>query len=205
MTEQKKDTSEDFVGYCVLNSTQRPAERKACGFQGTYHTKYDAAYGVRLFLNVCAYLKAKRKQQGTIELEYEEPFGEWQESRGCEEFHWFDFECPSIISQPNSHDCGLAVVANIMAFIKHLKEVPFMQRIVTRRIVDYEICYALDVNIYSLEPFWTNLMKDARQCGTILLDSGDLLKHMRKEFIEIVDETAKESQKDQGHYEEVQR
>jgi hypothetical protein len=93
-----------------------------------------------------------------------------------------------------------------MAFIKHLKEVPFMQRNLTRRIgVDYEMRYALDVNIYSLEPFWTNLMKDARRCGTVLLDSGDLLKHMRKEFIEIVDETAKESQKDQGHYEEVQR
>jgi hypothetical protein len=87
MAEQKKDTSEDFVGYCVLNSTQRPGETNARGFQGTYHTKYDdAAYGVRLFLNICAsYLKAKRKFQGTIELEYEEPFGEWQESRSSEE------------------------------------------------------------------------------------------------------------------------
>ena len=207
MAEQKKDTSEDFVGFCVLNSTQRPAERKARGFQVTYHTKYDAAYGVRLFLNICAsYLKAKRKQQGTIELEYEEPFGEWQESMGCEGFRWFDFYCPSIVSQPNSHDCGLAVVANITVLIKRLKEVPFMGRNLTRRIgVEYEMRYALDVNIYSLEPFWTNLMKDARRCHTVLLDSGDLLKHMRKEFIGIVDETAKESEKDQGHYEEVQR
>jgi hypothetical protein len=59
--------------------------------------------------------------------------------------------------------------------------------------------------MYSLQPFWTSLMKDARRCGTKLSDSGDFLKHMKKAFIEIVDETAKESQKDQGHYEEVQR
>ena len=139
-----------------------------------------------MFLNICAsYLKAKRRQQGTIELEYEEPFGEWQESISSEEFHWFDFQCPSIVSQPNSHDCGLAVVANSMAFFKQLKAKPFMKSNAHRRVVNNEMHYALDEIIYSLQPFWTSLMKDARQCGTKLSDSGDLLKHMRKSSLRL--------------------
>jgi len=49
-------------------------------------------------------------------------------------------------------------------------------------------------------------MEAARQVyGAKIADAGDLLVMMRKEFIEIVDEIAKDSITDQGHYEEVQR
>ena len=99
------------------------------GFQGTLLTKNNEAYGVVLFLNICAsYLKAKRSQEVPIKLKYLDPFGDWQWSMGTEKFHCFDFSCPSILSQPNSNDCGLAVVANSMAFINHLKATPFMNR-----------------------------------------------------------------------------
>jgi len=48
-------------------------------------------------------------------------------------------------------------------------------------------------------------MEAARQVyGAKIADAGDLLVMMRKEFIEIVDEIAKDSITDQGHYEEVQ-
>jgi hypothetical protein len=126
MSEGKENNSDNFVGWCVLNSTQRVAEMEEHGFQGSFFTKNKATYGVLLFLNICAsYLKAKRRNKGDIrqamELDYEEPFGKWQETKGTEEFPWFDFQCPSIIQQSTSHDCGLAVVANSMAFVKKLK------------------------------------------------------------------------------------
>ena len=110
--KEKVSSGDDFVGWCVLNSTARQSEKKQHGFLGTIHTKNAAWFGVQLFLNICAsYLKAKRKK-GPMELDYEEPFGKWQETKGTDEFPRFDFQCPSILSQPNAHDCGLAVVAN---------------------------------------------------------------------------------------------
>jgi hypothetical protein len=205
-SEKEEVSGDDFVGWCLLNSTQRPSETKQHGFQGTFHTKNNAAYGVRLFLNICAsYLKAKRKK-GPIELDYEEPFGEWQETKGTEEFPRFDFQCPSIVSQPNSHDCGLAVVANSMAIVKHLKEKQFLKSNMRRQERRNDVCFLLDEKIYSLKPFWDILMKDgSHHRYGIISDSGDLLYKMRQEFLDIVDETAAASKADKGNYDQVQQ
>ena len=124
---------EDFAGWCVLNSNGNLEEREQNGFQGTVFTKNKASYGVRLFLNICAsYLKAKKKNEGDGRQQnnfvYEEPFGRFTESKGStEEFPQFDYLCPSIVQQSTSFDCGLAVVANSMDFVKHLKHVKFMK------------------------------------------------------------------------------
>jgi hypothetical protein len=168
---------EDFAGWCVLNTNSIQAEREENGFKGTWFTKNKASYGVRLFLNICAsYLKAKRRNKGDIrqamELDYEEPFGKLQETKGTEEFPWFDFQCPSIIQQSTSHDCGLAVVANSMAFFKHLKGKQFMKSNMKRQESN-EICFLLDETIYSLKPFWDRVMKDAGQMRYGKLSDSD--------------------------------
>ena len=87
---------------------------------------------MQLFLNICAsYLKAQKRTEDRHEdknsFTYEEPFGSYHDSRGMEEFPRFDFQFPSIIQQSNGYDCGLAVVANTMAIIKHLRDVKFMR------------------------------------------------------------------------------
>jgi len=125
---------EDFVGWCVFNSNGRSNEREQDGFQGTMYTNNKASYGVWLFLNICAsYLKAKKKNEGdgrqADSFQLEEPFGPFTESNGTEGFPWFDYDCPSILQQSNSFDCGLAAVANSMAFVKHLKDLKFMKAI----------------------------------------------------------------------------
>jgi hypothetical protein len=94
------------------------------GFQGTCFTRNNASYGVRVFLNVCAsYLKAKKKKEKDgrppNKFDYKEPFGRCTESLGTEGFAWFDFGTPSIIAKSTSYDCGLALVANSIAFVKH--------------------------------------------------------------------------------------
>jgi hypothetical protein len=73
---------------------------------------------------------------------------------------------------------GLAVVANSMAFVKHLKGKQFMKSNMKRQESN-EICLLLDETIYSLKPFWDRVMKDAGQMRYgILSDSGDLLQMM---------------------------
>jgi hypothetical protein len=204
--KKKVCSGDDFVGWCVLNSTARQSEKKQHGFQGTIHTRNVACYGVRLFLNICAsYLKARFKN-GPAELAYDEPFGNWEENKGSEEFPRFDFQCPSILSQPNAHDCGLAVVANSMALVKHLKGKQFLKTNMQKQEKNNDIRFVLDEKIYSLKPFWDSLMRDgsSHQYG-LISDSGDLLRRMRQEFIDIVDETAAASKTNQGHYDNVQQ
>ena len=123
---------EDFAGWCVLNSTERSKEKQQHGFQGTLHTRNNDAYGVRLFLNICAsYLKAKMENKGEgrqqNKFHYEEPFGAFTEKLGTEEFPQFNYDCPTILQQLTVYDCGLAVVANSMAFVKHSKKLKFMK------------------------------------------------------------------------------
>ena len=204
--KEKVSSGDDFVGWCVLNSTARQSEKKQHGFQGTIHTRNIAWYGVRLFLNICAsYLKARFKN-GPAELAYDEPFGNWEENKGTEEFPRFDFQCPSILSQPNAHDCGLAVVANSMALVKHLKGKQFLKTNMQKQEKNNDIRFVLDEKIYSLKPFWDSLMRDgsSHQYG-LISDSGNLLRRMRQEFIDIVDETAAASKTNQGHYDNVQQ
>ena len=63
--ERKNKAKDEFCGWCILNSTARHDEREQNGLQGTRHTRNNPAYGVRLFLNVCAsYLKHKKENKG---------------------------------------------------------------------------------------------------------------------------------------------
>jgi hypothetical protein len=107
----------DFAGWCVLNSTERSQEKQQHGFQGILHTRNNDAYGVHLFLNICAsYLKAKKENKGEgrqqNKFHYEEPFGAFTEKLGTEGFPQFDYDCPAILQQLITYDCGLAVIAN---------------------------------------------------------------------------------------------
>ena len=149
----------------VFNPNGNLEEREQNGFQGTVFTKNKASYGVRLFLNICAsYLKAKKKNEGDGRQQnnfvYEEPFGRFTESKGTEEFPQFDYLCPSIVQQSTSFDCGLAVVANSMAFVKHLKHVKFMKSNMERRENKLhegsnKVRFLLNDKIYSLNPSGT--------------------------------------------------
>jgi hypothetical protein len=122
--------------------------------------------GVRLFLNICAsYLKVKKSigreekindyqeineadEEWEVKFVYEEPFGSFTTNLGTEEFPCFNFPFPSIIRQTNSFDCGLAVVANSMAFVKHLESVSFEKSQMKRQDTNIgmggkEVCYDL--------------------------------------------------------------
>jgi hypothetical protein len=199
---------EDFCGWCVLDSlgdTAMPSKDK--GFHGTCSTNNRASYGVRLFLNICAsYLKAKKRDEDVSEEDnnsfcYEEPFGSFDESGGTVEFPRFDFAFPSIIQQWNGYDCGLAVVANSVAFIIHLRHVKFMRSQMNLREQGQtqNVVFLLAEDVYSLHNFWQKLMDDAgRTRHGEISTSIHLLQFMRQEFIEIVDEIAEETATDSG-------
>jgi hypothetical protein len=165
---------DDFVGWCVFNSNPRQDEESENGFQGTIFTKNKASYGVRLFLNICAsYLKAKKQNKGDgrkkESFEIDSPFDLFMESKGTEGFPRFDFKCPSILGQSNTFDCGLAAVANTMAFVNHSKKVPFMKANTERHEKKLhqgsnEVCFFLKEEVYSLKDFWEKVMEDAGCC-----------------------------------------
>jgi hypothetical protein len=56
---------------------------------------------------------------------YDKLFRDYRERFRTDIFPHFDFRSSSIIWQSNSFDCGLAAVANSMAFLKHLKSFNF--------------------------------------------------------------------------------
>jgi hypothetical protein len=186
------------------------------GFQGTVGTKNKASYGVRLFLNICAsYLLSKKGNEGegklTFHYHYPEPFGIFTESFGTEEFPRFDFQCPSIIRQNNAYDCGLAVVANSMGFVNHLKSVKFRKTHMKRKEIrapnhSKEVRFYLQEKIYSLRVFWDKVLADSHQQrypGEIRR-AEDLLKFMRAEYIEILDEIAGASVTDEISFRTLQ-
>jgi hypothetical protein len=162
----KHDVSnEEMAGWCVLNSNPHSNEKQINGFQGTCFTRNNASYGVWLFLNVCAwYLKAKEKNEkdGTHpnQFDYKEPFGRYTESVGTTECAWFDFGTRSIVAQSTSNDCGLASVANSMAFLKHLEKVDFTRsnmETAEQSIQPNEVCFLLKEYPLSLMPFWNSV------------------------------------------------
>jgi hypothetical protein len=59
---------------------------------------------------------------------------------------------PSIVQQSSSFDCGLAAVANSMAFVKHSKDLKFMKANLERPEEKFhegltEICFLLNYQI----------------------------------------------------------
>jgi hypothetical protein len=191
------------TGWCVLDSLDHSCRAIGThGFKATLGTTVRNSLGFHLFLNICAsYLKYKHHNEGG-EYNYEEPFGSYAETKGTEQFPWFDFECSSIIQQTTSFDCGLAVVANSMAFVNHLKKVQFnkstMETHASKGFESHGIGFLLPEKMFSLRPFWEKVMTDCRSTryGT-LSDSTQLLEFMRQEFMGIVDKIAEDSVTDQ--------
>jgi hypothetical protein len=193
--EQKAKAEEEFCGWCVLNSTERHDESEQHGLQGTRHTRNNPSYGVQLFLNVCAsYLKDKKENKGDEmqqhKFHYDEPFGSYTEVLGTEEFPQFDYDCPTILWQLTQYDCGLAIVANSMAFVKCSMGKHFLKSNMREEKMK-EVHFLLDEETYSLQPFWNRVMKEASntQHGKFS-SSNELFQLMQEEFIEIVDEIA---------------
>jgi hypothetical protein len=76
--------------------------------------------------------------------------------------------CPSIVQQSNTFDCGLAAVANSMAFVKHSKDLKFMKANLERPEEKFlerltKVPFLLNNEMYSLKLFWDKMMKDAGQ------------------------------------------
>jgi hypothetical protein len=215
---------EDFAGWCILDSLHRgpPNLLDFQGLHGTMGNRYKAKYGVRLFLNICAsYLKARAmRNEGLLTEEdcfpYEEPFGPYTEYRGTVGFPRLDIVAPSILSQSNSWDCGIAVVANSMAFIKCFKKAKFvkgnMKLSFHSKLLDAELIGVIylfkDREYCSQQKFWNKVISES---GTQYRDddeiitSQNVLTAMRQEFIEIVDEIAADSvtDADQKLFDEV--
>jgi hypothetical protein len=122
---------------------------------------------VRLFLIICAsFIKFKKDDDvfndgvahGLDDLhvfQYEQPFGNYQDKMGDTNFPWIDLHSPSIIAQSNGFDCGLAAVANSMAFVKHYKDVLFVKAIMTRHVTTgREVCYEIIEDAH----LWTEII-----------------------------------------------
>jgi hypothetical protein len=122
---------DELPGWCVMDSLG--GVNGVNGFKPTIHKKLKKEYGVRLFLNMCAsILKNRKKRKGLPstrdEIDCDQPFGSWDDCNGTVDFPRLDFTCDSIIKQSNASDCGLAAVANSMAFVKHLRNVKFFNQ-----------------------------------------------------------------------------
>jgi hypothetical protein len=185
---QALDEEDDMVGWCLFNSNPHPMDRQdRDGYKGTFHSKNNAKFGMRLFLNICAsFLKAKKDNDGDASdlstFQYDEPFGHFKDVKGTEDFPRFDYseQCPSIIAQSNGYDCGLAVVANSMGFIKHLKDTKFRKSDMMKHVSENKgCCYLFDIKMHSLKPFWCRVMDDAGKTRhEEVTNSTELLRFM---------------------------
>jgi hypothetical protein len=88
---------------------------------------------------------------------------------------------PSIIAQNTGFDCGLAAVANSMAFVKRYKDVLFTKTNLTRCVTTgREVCYEITEDIFGLKSYFDRIMLDAQNTAHYLdlMDSMTLLMHM---------------------------
>ena len=114
-----------------MNSNLSAVNVEDSDFQGMAFTKNKATFGVCLLLNICAsFIKFKKDNKGDAQglddlhvFQYEEPFGNYQDKIGTTNFPRIHLHSPSIIAQNNGFKCGLAAVANSMAFVKHYMDV----------------------------------------------------------------------------------
>ena len=119
---------------------------------------------MHLFLNICAsFIKFKKDNEGDAQglddlhvFQYEQPFGDYQDEMGTTNFPRIDLLSPSIIAQNNGFNCGLAVVANSMAFVKHYKDVLFTKANLKRCVTTgSEVCYEVAEDIFGMKSFLT--------------------------------------------------
>ena len=181
--ELPDSTNDDLCGWCIFDSicTNRK-EKTNQGFGGTLFTKLEASLGVRLFLNICAsYLKLKRNadmnQVEAPEFDYEEPFGNYRSNEVVPHFIRLDYKTPNIIHQQNSYDCGFAAVANAMAFVLSMRDVPFTYSDI-RVGVGQCTPYVMKHRNHRLNPFWHELMSDAKSKYGNCSNSSDVLMYM---------------------------
>jgi hypothetical protein len=190
---------EIMAGWCDINSNPSAVNVEDSGFQGTAFTKNKATFGVRLFLNICAsFIKFKKDNEGDAQVldDLHEPFGDYQDEISTTNFPRIDLPSPSIIAQNNGFDCGLAAVANSMAFVKHYKDVLFKKANLKRCVTTgSEVCYEVSEDIFGMKSFFDRIMLDAQntQHSLDLRDSMTLIRHMRVEFLDLVDKIAFDS------------
>jgi hypothetical protein len=144
---------------------------------------------VHLFLNICAsFIKFKKDNKGDAQglddlhvFQYEQPFGNYQDKIGTTIFPRIDLYSPSIIAQNNAFDCGLAAVANSIAFVKHYKDILFTKANMTRCVTaGREVHYEITEDIFGLKSYFDRIMLDAQntQHYLDLTDSMTLLMHI---------------------------
>jgi hypothetical protein len=124
---------------------------------------------------------------------YEEPFGDYQDKIGTTNFPRIDLHSPSIIAQNNGFNCGLAAVANSMAFVKHYKDVLLTKANLTRCVTTgREVCYEITEDIFGLKSYFDRIMLDAQNTEHYLdlMNSMMLLRYMQVEFLDLVDKIA---------------
>jgi hypothetical protein len=141
-------------------------------------------------------------------FQYEEPFGDYQDEIGTTNFPRIDLHSPSIIAQNNAFDCGLAAVANSMAFVKHYKDVLFTRANLTRCVITgRDVHYEITEDIFGLKSYFDRIMLDAQNTEHYLdlMDSVTLLRHMRVEILDLVDKIAFDSITDVRFFKEVQK
>jgi hypothetical protein len=187
-----------------MNSNPRTVNVEDSGFQGTAFTKNKVTFGGHLFLNICAsFIKFKKDNEGDAQglddlhvFQYEEPFGDYQDKISTTNFPRIDLHSPSITAQNNGFNCGLAAVANSMAFVKHFKDVFFIKANLTRCVTTgRELCYEINADIFGLKSNFDRIMLDAQNTEHYLdlTDSITLLRQMPVEFLDLVDMIAFDS------------
>ena len=144
-------------------------KRDKDGLKGTVgDTNDDVVCSVRFFLNLCAsYIHAINSpdQRGTKYKYQDHFFGNCQKTKGTKQFPRFDFETPSILSQDDGWNCGLATVANALAFVHHFEEADFVLsdfKCVSEDPEDMHYVVDLDPSKIKLSLFWKKLEKKAK-------------------------------------------
>jgi hypothetical protein len=141
-------------------------------------------------------------------FQYEEPFGDYQDEIGTTNFPRIDLPSPSIIAQNNEFNCGLAAIANSMAFVKHYKDVLFTKANLKRCVTTgSEVRYEVAEDIFGMKSYFDRIMLDAQNTehSLDLRDSMTLLRHMRVEFVDLVDKIAFDSITDVKFFDEAKK
>ena len=118
-TSTQGNGKEESCGWFYLDSIGNKANYN-CGLKGTVGDVDDKIIGsVWFFMNVCAsFIKAiNSPNQCARVYNYEEHFGSHCDTKGTDSFPWFDFDGPAILHQVDGWNCGLACLANAVAFV----------------------------------------------------------------------------------------
>ena len=141
----------------------RKKYKKKDGLKGTVgDTDVNIISSVWFFMNVCtSFINAINScNQDDRTYNYKEPFGHHGDMKGSTSFPCFDFDSPAILKQVVGLKCGLACVANAVAFVHHFENKEFVLSGMTP-VTDQtdEIWYIVSKEACSLCSFWEDLEK----------------------------------------------